>query len=136
MPGPDDGDAGIADTSAVSGDEEDGRGVIDGREARRVEGVPEMEDGSDTPGEDRELPYDLTLLVGERGGPEKTVDLAGKPGGESGDDGEAPLRRDADGERIAEGGYERAQPPGPDAGDPAEEEEFQDAGLVLSPVRS
>ena len=102
MPCPDDGDAGIADTGALSGDEEDGRSVIDGREAWRVEGVPEMEDGSAASGEDRELPYDFTLLAGERGGPEKTVDLAGEPGGESGDDGEAPLRRDADGERIAE----------------------------------
>ena len=129
MPGPDDRDAGIAGTSAVSGDEEDGRCVIDCREARRIEGVPEVEDASAASGEDRELPVDLPLLMGERGGPEEPVDVARQAGGESGDGRKAPLRCIADGERIAEGGYERAQPPDPDSGDPTEEEEFPDAGL-------
>ena len=110
MPGPDDRDAGVAESRSVSVDEEDGGGVIDGGEARRVEGVPEMENGAPRSGERRELADDLPLLPGERRRSKKPVDVAREPGGESGTDRDAPFRRSSHREGIAKDDARRETP--------------------------
>jgi hypothetical protein len=97
--------------------------------------MPEVEDGRARFAQGGELDVGFPLRFSERGGTEEIHHGVDEPPVEPGDAAEVHRGCGSHPERVADVRHERPEPPDPDAGDPAEDQEFPDAGPVFSPAR-